>query len=376
MHGMRIGVVGQTASGERRVALTPDVAAQLIRGGHQVAVEPGAGTSAGYDDNAYQKAGCGIGSDAWTADLICTIDLPERALPEGAAVVGLLRPFDEPTAMWRLARQGVTAFAFEAVPRTTRAQLVDVLSSQATVSGYQAVLEAASASDRLFPMLTTAAGTVRPASVLVLGAGVAGLQAVATARRLGAVVSAFDVRAAAAEQVASLGARFVSLEVEPQDAATSGGYARQLGAEAEQRLLVGLTPHVAAADVVIATAAIPGRPAPRLITRKAVEGMRLGAVIVDVAATTGGNCELTEPGKVVTHHGVHIVGFTDLPSRKPGHASQMYARNLAALVGTLSSAEGELTIDLEDEIVDGCCVVLAGEVRHPAIKELPGNTEV
>jgi NAD(P) transhydrogenase subunit alpha len=285
-------------------------------------------------------------------------------------LAGLLRPLDEPATMFRLAAEGVTSLAFELVPRTTRAQQMDALSSQASVAGYQAALEAASASRRLFPMMTTAAGTIAPSKVLVLGAGVAGLQAIATCRRLGAVVSAFDVRAAAAEQVRSLGANFVEAGLPGQDASATGGYARQLDPDDEEQVLAALAPHVAGADVVISTAAIPGRRAPRLITATMVEEMRSGSVIVDLAATTGGNCELTVPGEMIHHYGVMVIGYTNLPSRKAHDASLMYARNVAALLGLLGP-DGEP--DFEDQILDECCVTHQGEVRLARIAELAGR---
>jgi NAD(P) transhydrogenase subunit alpha len=327
-------------------------------------VEAGAGESAFFPDSDYEKSGCLIaGDDVYQSELVTTIELAGvKALRAGSTVLGLLHPLERPDRLAELAQTGVNALAFELVPRSTRAQMVDALSSQATVSGYRAVLEAATVLDRFFPMLTTAAGTVRPASVLVLGAGVAGLSAVATARRLGAVVAAFDVRAAAEEQVQSLGARFITFEDRPEDASTAGGYARELEAGAQRLLVDSLAPHVVRSDVVIATAAVPGRPAPRLIAAETVEAMRPGAVIVDVAAGTGGNCELTVPGKATVHGDVTILGYIDLASRVPGHASQMYARNVAAFVELLSH-DGHLSIDLGDDIVSATCAVYGGEVR-------------
>lgn len=371
--GVKIGVPLQTSVSERRVALTPDIAGKLVSAGHDVVVEAGAGSAAGNPDAEYTDRGARIVSadEAWSADLVVVIvppDPPGRA--GGSTVLGFLSPFDRPEAMAATAAAGTTAFAFEAVPRTTRAQTVDALSSQATVAGYQAVLEAATHSNRFFPMLTTAAGTIRPAKVLVLGAGVAGLQAIATARRLGAVVSAFDVRSEAAEQVGSLGASFLRLDVRDQDSSASGGYAREVAEDEQRRILDGLAPHVAASDAVICTAAIPGRPAPLLVTREAVEQMRPGSVIVDLAASTGGNCELTSLGETVTHDGVTIVGVTDLVSRVANHASQMYARNVAAFIELITADDGSLAPDWDDEIVRGSCITRDGEIVHPRVREI------
>ncbi len=361
------------------MALTPDVGGRLSSAGHQVVVESGAGDAAGNPDSEYEDRGVRIGDadEVWSADLVVVIAPPS---PPGRAgnstVLGLLAPFDNPEAMAEAAAAGTTSFAFEAVPRTTRAQIVDALSSQATVAGYQAVLEAAAGSDRFFPMLTTAAGTIRPAKVLVLGAGVAGLQAIATARRLGAVVSAFDVRAEAAEQVGSLGAAFVQLDVEAQDSRQAGGYAQEVADEEQRRILDGLTPHVTGSDAVICTAAIPGRPAPLLVTREAVEAMRPGSVIVDLAAATGGNCELTRPGETVVHQGVTIIGATDLVSRVPNHASQMYARNVASFIELITGEDGDLSPNWDDEIVAGSCITRDGEVVHPRVlAALEGGTD-
>ena len=366
---MRIGVLRETQAGERRVALTPDVTKRLTNAGHSVVVEMQAGAGAGLRDVAYEAQGATIAvrGEVLSADLIATVNAPPDEALRERTVLGLLRPLEEPWLMAAYADRGITALAFELLPRTTRAQAMDALSSQATVSGYQGALEAAAACDRFFPMLTTAAGTIRPARALVLGAGVAGLQAIATCRRLGAVVSGFDIRAAAAEQVRSLGAAFIEVDTEPQDAASNGGYARQLETDATERVLASLSGPVAGADVVIATAAIPGKPAPRLISAEMVEAMRPGSVIVDVAAATGGNCELTKPGEATDHNGVHILGFTDLPSRKSFDASQMYARNVSALIEIIG-ADG--TLDLSDDILDQVTVTHRGEVRHSRIRDL------
>ncbi|MEX2280080.1 MAG: NAD(P) transhydrogenase subunit alpha [Acidimicrobiia bacterium] len=365
---MHIGILVADGPNERRVALVPDVVKKLVEDGHRISVSPSAGEGAGFTDADYAAAGADLAVPV-DADIVAVVDLPLSGTVPGKSLLGMLRPFDDPDAMRALASTGVTAWAFEAVPRTTRAQTIDALSSQATVAGYQAVLEGAAASDRFFPMLTTAAGTIRPAAVLVLGAGVAGLQAIATARRLGAVVSAFDVRAAAAEQVESLGAKFVTLEVPAQDAADSGGYAREVADDEQRRILDGLAPLVARSDVVISTAAIPGRPAPLLIERSTVEAMRPGAVIVDLAAATGGNCELTVSGETIEHAGVTIIGATDLMARVPADASRMYSRNVAAFLALISGEAGAFTPDVDDDIVRDSMICRAGAVVHPRLLE-------
>jgi H+-translocating NAD(P) transhydrogenase subunit alpha len=372
---MRIGVPLQIAPGERRVALTPEVAARLVSKGHVVAIEAGAGLAAGHSDADYTAVGAEVvdRASAWTADLIASVDRPPEEVTVSGAILGLLRPFDDVEAIARLAATGVTAFAFEAVPRTTRAQVVDALSSQATVAGYRAVLEAANRSDLMFPMMTTAAGTLKPAKVVVLGAGVAGLQAIATARRLGAVVAAFDVRAAAAEQVRSLGATFIEVEAAPQDGSASGGYAREVAADEQARILRGLFGHVVAADAVIGTAAIPGRPAPKLVSREMVEAMRPGAVIVDLAAATGGNCEATSPGETVEVGGVIIVGNTDLVSRVPGDASRLYSRNVASFIELVTGDEGAFDPNWDDDIVSESCIMRDGRLVHPRLASDPGE---
>lgn len=369
MAPVRITVPRQTQAGERRVALTPDVVRKLVAAGHSVAVARGAGIGAGYADVAYADSGAELVDDnaAWSADLVATIGRPPQDVTVTGAVLGLLQPFDDPDGIATMAAGGATFFAFEAVPRTTRAQVVDALSSQATVTGYQGVIEGAARSDRLFPMLTTAAGTIRPAQVLVLGAGVAGLQAIATARRLGAMVSAFDVRAAAAEQVRSLGGTFIEVDLPPQDASTSGGYAREVAADQQAHIIAGLAPHVARSDVVITTAAIPGRSAPLLIDAATVASMRPGAVIVDLAASTGGNCELTEPGTTVVHNGVTIIGNTDIASNIARDASAMFARNVAAFLDLVTDEDGSFTANWDDEIVAETCVARDGRTVHPRL---------
>lgn len=366
---MLISVPCQPDDRESRVALTPDVARRLVDAGHRVVVATGAGVRAGHDDAEYKAAGAEIVEDevAWTADLVVTVGRPGPDAEVHGALLGLLQPFDDPAGLARLAAGGATLFAFEAVPRTTRAQVVDALSSQATILGYQGALEAAARTDRLFPMLTTAAGTIRPSKVLVLGAGVAGLQAIATARRLGASVSAFDVRSAAAEQVRSIGATFIEIDAPTQDAAATGGYAQAVAADEQERILTGLAPYVAAADVVITAAAIPGRRAPLMIDDEMVSSMRRGAVIVDLAAATGGNCAATQPGRTVEVDGVTIVGDTDLASRVARDASAMYARNVAAFVALLTAADGSFVANWDDDIVAESCVARDGRLVHPRL---------
>jgi NAD(P) transhydrogenase subunit alpha len=353
---MKIGVPKETVPGERRVALTPGVIQRLVPKGHEIVVEAGAGETAYFPDADYVEAGAAIG-DAWDAEVVAKVRRPtpeeEERLADGTVLIGLLQPLAETDAIERLARRGVTAFALESIPRITRAQSMDALSSQATVAGYKAVLIAAERLPRLFPMLTTAAGTVRPAKVLVLGAGVAGLQALATARRLGAQTFGFDVRPVVREQVESLGATFLDLGVVGEE--TEGGYARELSEDEQRRQQEELERRLPEFDAVITTAAIPGRRAPRLIPASSVEAMIAGSVIVDLAAETGGNCELTEPGAEVVRHGVTIVGATDLPSSTPLDASRLYARNVSALLEHLAP-EGELVLDFDDEITAAACV--------------------
>jgi proton-translocating NAD(P)+ transhydrogenase subunit alpha len=353
---MRVGVPRETAQGERRVALVPDAIGRLE--GFTVSVERGAGVAAGFPDAAYAEAGAELVEDAWaTVDGVVKVAAPSDAeierLRTGQLLVAFLAPLTDPERVARLGERGVLGFAMESIPRTTRAQAMDALSSQATVAGYKAALIAADRLPRFLPMLTTAAGTIAPARALVLGAGVAGLQAIATARRLGAVVSGFDVRPAVREQVQSLGATFLDLGVVGEE--TEGGYARELTPEEQQRQQQALAERIPEFDVVITTAAIPGRPAPKLIPAAAVEQMRPGSVIVDLAAETGGNCELTRPGEVADVGGVTVVGLLNLPSSMAGHASQLYARNVSALLEHLAPG-GELSLDWEDEITAGTCV--------------------
>jgi NAD(P) transhydrogenase subunit alpha len=345
------------------VALVPDSVGRLTKGGFDVVVEPGAGAAASFGDAAYADAGATVGTGAWEADAIVKVQKPSAAeierLRDGQLLAAFLQPLTDPEGIARLGDRGVVAFAMESIPRITRAQSMDALSSQATVSGYKAALLAAERLPKFFPMLMTAAGTVAPAKVLVLGAGVAGLQAIATARRLGAVVAGFDVRPAVREQVESLGATFLDLGVTGEE--TEGGYARELTAEEQARQQEELARVMADYDVVITTALVPGRPAPKLIPAATVTAMRAGSVIVDLAAEAGGNCELTEPGAEVVREGVTIVGVTNLPSTMPFHASQLYARNVTALLQHLAP-EGELTLDFEDEITAAACVTRREEV--------------
>jgi NAD(P) transhydrogenase subunit alpha len=354
---VKIGVPKETAAGERRVALVPEVVAKLVEAGQDVVVERGAGSAASFEDAAYQEGGAALAEAAWDADVVVKVQAPSAVeaeqLRSGAALIAFLQPLTDRDGIDRLSRQGVVGFAMESIPRITRAQSMDALSSQATVGGYKAALIAADSLPRFFPMLTTAAGTVQPAKVLVLGAGVAGLQAIATARRLGAVVHGFDVRAAVKEQVESLGAKFLDLGVRGEE--TAGGYATELTPEQQTQQQTELEKRVPEYDVVITTAAIPGRPAPKLIPAAAVEAMRPGSVIVDLAAETGGNCELTEPGRDVVREDVLIVGRLNLPSEMPYHASQLYARNVQALLLHLAP-EGALVLDFDDEITAGACV--------------------
>jgi NAD(P) transhydrogenase subunit alpha len=357
---MKVGVPKETAQGERRVALVPELVSKLE--GIDVVIEQGAGEAASFMDDAFTEAGAAIG-DPWAADLIAKVRKPSDdevgKLRDGQVLIGFLQPLTDQEGIERLASRGVTAFAVESIPRITRAQSMDALSSQATVSGYKAVVLAADRLPRFLPMLVTAAGTVVPAKVLVIGAGVAGLQAIATARRLGAVVSGFDVRPVVKEQVESLGATFLELGVVGEE--TEGGYARELSEEEQRRQQEELEARIADFDVVVTTALIPGRPAPKLIPQSAIESMRPGSVIVDLAAEAGGNADLTKADEEVTHNGVTILGPTNLPSSMPYHASQLYARNVTALVNHLAP-EGELALDFEDEITAGACVTRKEEV--------------
>ena len=363
---MRIGVPTETAPGERRVALVPDIVRKLAAAGHEVVVEPGAGAGAGIPDADYEAAGATLGSGVWDAEAVVKVAPPSaeetQRLGSGSVLIGFLAPLTNADGLQAIAATGATAFAMEAIPRISRAQSMDALSSQATVSGYLAVILAAEHMPRFFPMLMTAAGTIPPAQVLVLGAGVAGLQAIATSRRLGAVVTAFDVRSAVKEQIQSLGAKFFEVEG-IGDASGEGGYARELTPEEQETQRAALQVQIAKSDVVITTALIPGRPAPKLITAEAVQGMRHGSVVVDLAAEAGGNCEGTQAGEIVhTDNGVTIDGSLNLPSRMADHASRLYARNVESLLELMSGEEGALALDFEDEVIRGACVARDGKV--------------
>lgn len=353
---MRVGVPRETAPGERRVALVPEAVGRLRAAGFELVVEPGAGTSASFPDETYADAGATLG-DPWAAAAVVKVAKPSadeaERLEEGSILVAFLQPLTDREGIERLAELGVLAFAMESIPRITRAQPMDALSSQATVGGYKAALLAADTLPRFFPMLMTAAGTVAPAKVLVLGAGVAGLQAIATARRLGAVVTGFDVRPVVREQIESLGATWLDLGVGTGE--TEGGYARELTAEEQRAQQAALEERIGGFDAVISTAAVPGRPAPRLIPTAAVASMRPGSVIVDLAAESGGNCELTVPGEIAVREGVTIVGLVNLASTMPTHASQLYARNVVSLLTHLAP-DGEPKLDWDDAITAGACV--------------------
>jgi H+-translocating NAD(P) transhydrogenase subunit alpha len=363
---MKVGVAKESAPGETRVAVVPDTARRLAGDGVDVLVEHLAGEAATFADAAYEEAGAVVvpPDELYReADVVCKVRKPSpeelERLHEGQALVALLQPLTDPELLEQLARRGVTAFSMDAIPRVTRAQPMDALSSQSTVSGYKAALLAAEHLGKFFPMLTTAAGTIPPAKVLVLGAGVAGLQAIATARRLGAVVSAFDVRPVVKEQVESLGATFLELDVEGAEGV--GGYAVALAEDQHAREQELIARHAAESDAVITTALIPGRPAPELITEEGVRGMRPGSVIVDLAAEAGGNCAVTQPGETIVSDGVTIVGLTNVPATMPVHASQMYSRNVQAFLSLLVR-DGELELDFEDEVVRGTCVAHGGRV--------------
>ena len=375
---MKIGIPRETVEGERRVALVPDMAKRLVGGGHTVRVEQGAGVRAGFPDASYADVGVEVVGDAaalWGGvDLLLKIHMPGESggrheagsLSDGSVVVGLLQPLQHLEAVEKLAGGNVTSFSLDLLPRISRAQSMDVLSSMSTVAGYKAVLLGAAAIGRFFPMLVTAAGTIAPSKVLIMGAGVAGLQAIATARRLGAVVHAFDVRPAVKEQVESLGARFLEIET-IEGAETAGGYAKELSEEQNKRIRELTHEAAKAADVVITTALIPGKPAPLLITEEMVADMKPGSVIVDLAAEAGGNCALTRAGEDVTAGGVTILGPVNLPSSMPTHASQMYSKNITTFLDHLLD-EGELKLDFEDEITSATCITHEGKVVHEATR--------
>jgi H+-translocating NAD(P) transhydrogenase subunit alpha len=371
---MQIGVPTETVPGERRVALVPETVGRLAKSGSSVLVQRGAGTAASFTDEAYEAAGATLASDAAEvyakAEFIAKVSRPTDAeldlMRAGQTLLAFLAPLGDPQSVEKYAARKITALSMDAIPRTTRAQSMDALSSQANIAGYKAVLIAANELPHFFPMLTTAAGTIRPSKAFILGAGVAGLQAIATARRLGAVVSGFDTRAVVKEQVQSLGATFLELDL-GIDASGAGGYARALTPEEEAKQQQLLAEYIHGMDVVITTAAVPGRRAPLLIIEDAVKGMKPGSVIVDLAAETGGNCALTETGKVVQKYGVTIVGTTNIPSTMPNDASQLYSRNIFTLLALIAK-DGTLNLDMSDEIIAGTTLVKDGEIVHGPTK--------
>lgn len=377
---MKLAVAKEVEVGERRVALVPDTVARLVKLGLEVLVEAGAGERSFFSDAAYEAVGAKIISDNATlwgeADILLKVGLPQERedgrsevdlLREGAVLIGFLNPLGQPAVMQRLAERRITAFSIEMIPRTSRAQSMDALSSQASVAGYKAVLIAAAALPKYFPMLTTAAGTIAPAKVFVMGAGVAGLQAIATARRLGAVVEAFDIRPAVKEEVQSLGAKFVEVQLNEETVA-AGGYAKEVSEASKQRTQEVVAEHVKQADVVITTAQVPGRKAPVLVTEEMVAQMKPGSVIVDLAAEQGGNCACTDPGKDVQWNGVTIIGPINLPSSMPVHASQMYSKNVLTLVQYLIK-DSALQLDFEDDIINAACITHAGEIRNQRVRD-------
>lgn len=381
---MRIGVAKEIEIGERRVALIPDIVSRLVKQGLEVWVEAGAGAQAFFSDAAYEGAGATIVTDTahlWSeVDVLLKVSPPRERedgrhevdlLHEGAVLIGFLDPLGNPGVIKRLADRNVTAFSIELIPRTSRAQSMDALSSQAGIAGYKATLIAAAALPKFFPMLTTAAGTIPPAKVFVIGAGVAGLQAIATARRLGAVVEAFDIRPAVKEEVQSLGAKFVEVKLEEETVA-AGGYAKEVSDAAKQKTQEAIAEHVKISDIVITTAQVPGRKAPRLVTGDMIAQMKPGSVVVDLAADQGGNCEGSEAGKDVVRNGVTIIGPTNLPSTMPVHASQMYAKNLLTLVQYLVK-DGALSLNFDDDIISSTCVTHASDVRNQRVRALLGE---
>ncbi|MCP8888277.1 Re/Si-specific NAD(P)(+) transhydrogenase subunit alpha [Devosia ureilytica] len=380
---MKIAVLRERFEGESRVAATPETIAKFIGLGAEVSVEKGAGTGSRISDDDFKAAGAGIGASAAAtlkgADIVLCVRRPAAGdlsgVNKGALLIGALDPYGNEKDVAALAKAGVAAVSMEFMPRITRAQVMDILSSQANLAGYQAVIEASAVFDRALPMMMTAAGTVRPAKAFVMGAGVAGLQAIATAKRLGALVSATDVRAAAGEQVESLGAKFIMTDA-LKDASGAGGYARELTKDEQASQAELVAGHISKQDIVITTALIPGRPAPKLVTKAMVESMAPGSVIVDLAAERGGNVELTQPGKVIEHNGVTIIGYTNLAGHIPTTASQLYARNLLAFVTTLIDAkEKKLAIDWDDELVKATVLTRDGAVVHPNFVAAPAAAQ-
>jgi len=372
---MKIAVFKELLLGEKRVAATPETVGKMVKLGFQIMIEVGAGSEASFDDQSYQTAGATITTDKAlmlsTADLILKVNPPEpdeiAGMKNGAVLMSYLQPLTQFKLMQQLAQQGVSALSMELVPRITRAQRMDALSTMSTVAGYKAVLLAANASNRFFPMLTTAAGTIRPAKVIIIGVGVAGLQAIATARRLGGVVTAFDVRPAAGEQARSLGAEFVSMEV-PHDAEDAGGYAREFSADFYKEEQEIIRQHSKDADVIITTALIPGRPAPILITAEMVQEMKLGSVIVDLSAEQGGNCALSQLGQTVMSHGSIVIAPENIASTMAFHASEMYARNIHAFVTLIAPNNEGIKLDLNDEVITGSLITHQGEIVHPRVQ--------
>ncbi len=374
---MRVGIIKETLEGERRVAAVPETVSKMTKAGTEVMVESGAGVSSFISDREFEEAGAVIspsGDELLSGvDVLLKVNKPTLdeigKLKEGAIVMSFLQPFSSPEEIKKMAERKISALSMEMVPRITRAQRMDALSTMSTVAGYKVVLMAANACGRFFPMLSTAAGTIHPAKVIIIGAGVAGLQAIATAKRLGSVVTAFDVRPAAGEQVKSLGAEFVSLEVPHEQAEDTGGYAKELPPEfykSEQELIRKYSKD---ADIIISTALIPGKRAPILITEEMVSEMKPGSVIVDMAVEHGGNCTLSEPGKEVLKHGVTIIGFPNVPALMPVHASLLYARNILAFLNLISPDGKSAVLNLEDDIIKGSLITHGGGIVHPAIKE-------
>ncbi|BAZ17376.1 NAD(P) transhydrogenase subunit alpha [Calothrix sp. NIES-4071] len=377
---MKIAVAKEIEVCERRVALIPDTVARLVKQGLEVLVETGAGDRAFFSDAAYEAAGATIIADTarvWgEADVVLKVSPPQERsdgssevelLREGSVLISFLNPLGNPAIAQKLAERKVSALSMEMIPRSTRAQSMDALSSQASIAGYKAVLIGAAALPKYFPMLTTAAGTIAPAKVFIMGAGVAGLQAIATARRLGAIVEAFDIRPAVKEEVQSLGAKFVEVKLD-EETATAGGYAREISEESRRRTQELVATHIKNADIVITTAQVPGKKAPLLVTEEMVMGMKTGSVIVDIAAEQGGNCACTEPGKDIVKHGVTIIGPINLPSSVPVHASQLYSKNLTSLL-QLIIKNNAIQIDFGDDIINEACVTHAGEIRNSRVKE-------
>ncbi|MCC6908394.1 MAG: Re/Si-specific NAD(P)(+) transhydrogenase subunit alpha [Phycisphaerales bacterium] len=375
-----LGIPNESRSGDQRVALTPDAMKRLSRVGIKVLLESGAGLEAGFDDKAYE--GAAVAADAnelWsTSDVVAMVGAPTpgdvERMKRGAVLIGMLAPLQNPEIVNACVSAAVTAMAYELVPRITRAQAVDVLSAMSSLAGYKGVLLGATHLPRQFPMMMTAAGTINASKVFIIGAGVAGLQAIATAKRLGAVVEAYDLRPAVKEQVESLGARFIEFQIEKKEG--QGGYAAAQSESEQQQQRQQMHNVVIGADVVITTAAVPGRPAPKLIDEDMVRGMNRGSVIVDLAAETGGNCTLTEPGRIVTRHHVTIIGLTGLPATIPYHASQMLSRILTTLLGTIADKQGNLTLNFEDEVVAGMTVTHDGEIVSPRVRQALGLSAV